>query len=232
MTDRVLPFLVNQTRWSDLLKQLSVAKGIDHVEVLGQLMGALVLENDRPEHKYLSGERLAVGQILKAAAGAGVWGAAGLRNPTGSGSLVILEHATALVDASAATSISRVYGSLLRMAAGVVLTQASTEQPRDTRIQPSGAFGVFAPNIVGQIVSGQSDTIGALPFVIAELATANCNVATFAASMLGVWDQHLILAPGDVFLFEPSNGVGGFSTNISIQGSFWWRERTLEPTET
>ena len=45
----MLPFLVNQTRWSDLIKQLAVAKGLDHVEVLAQLTAAIVLENDRPE---------------------------------------------------------------------------------------------------------------------------------------------------------------------------------------
>ncbi len=224
-----LPFLVNQTRWSDLLKQLAVAKGLDHVEVLGQLIGAIVLENDRPEHKYLAGERLGVGQFLLAAQGAGIIGYVGLRNPLGSGSLVVLEEARALHSSAGSTTISRTYGMLVR---GATLTQASTEQPRDTRLQPSGAFGTFAPNIVGQVVSGRSDTIAVTPFAICESVSANSNSATLSASFQSVLNQPIVLAPGDSFLMSASDGLGGNFANYSIQGSFWWRERTLEPTET
>jgi hypothetical protein len=221
-----LPFLVNQTRWSDLLKQLAVAKGLDHVEVLGQLIGAIVLENDRPEHKYLAGEQLAWGQYLLAAAGAGVIGYVGVRNPTGSGKIVVVDRVAAQ---PAITSINRFY---LGLARAPTVTAQNTEQPRDTRIQPTGAFGTAAPQIAGQIVSARSDTIVVLPFVVWEFVAGLSNVATNSHNNSGAVDVEVILAPGDVLLTWISDGVGGSGSNSAVQGSFRWRERTLEPTET
>jgi len=224
-----LPFLVNQTRWSDLLKQLSVAKGLDHVEVLGQLVGAIVLENDRPEHKYLAGEALAWGQILKAAAGAGVTGFAGLRNPSGSGKIVVVESIRVTVGDSDNSALGRVYIGLSR---GPTVTAANTEQPRDTRLQPTGAFGTAAPGIAGQVVSAQSDTIVVAPFVVAEIVYGGDQLATAVSQFQVAYTEPIILAPGDVLLVWPSDGVGGNTANLAIQGSFTWRERTVEPTET
>jgi hypothetical protein len=214
-----LPFLVNQTRWSDLLKQLSVAKGLDHVEVLGQLVGAIVLENDRPEHKYLAGEQLAWGQFLQAAIAA-VTGFVGLRNPSGSGKIVIAEYWEA---SSPLATPARYYAALVR---GATLTQANTEQPRDTRIQPTGAFGTAAPQIAGQIVSGRSDTIAVTPFVVAEYTAGN------QFNRGHVYYSPLVLAPGDALVLSISDAAGGQQVNFPIQGQFVWRERTLEPTET
>jgi len=216
-----LPFLVNQTRWSDLLKQLSVAKGLDHVEVLGQLIGAIILEDDRPEHKYLAGEALAFGQYLLAAQGAGIVGYIGLRNPTGSGKIVIVERCRLIVQS---TSV-RHYVSLVR---GATLTQQNTEQPRDTRLQPTGAFGTAAPGIVGQIVSGRSDTIVVTPFPIAELASSFVATAVYQSP----WEEPVVLAPGDTIIQHLSDGAGGNTANFAFEASYVWRERTLEPTET
>lgn len=222
------PLLVNQTRWSDLLKQLGVIKGLDHVELNAALVAALVLENDRPEHKYLSGEALAWGQYLLAAPGAGVTGYVGLRNPVGSGKLVVTEELRAIPGIY--SQFLRVYIGLARAAAN--LTARSTEQPRDTRLQPTGAFGVGAPGIVGQIVSATSDTLTPTPFVVAELLSANSSVATQSAATPAIWRQPVILTPGDTVFLFPSDGVGGTQANANFQASFVWRERTLEPTET
>ena len=221
------PFLVNQTRWSDLIKNLSVAKGLDHVEVLASLTAALILENDRPEHKYLSGESLAAGQNLLAALGAGVTGFIGLRNPSGSGKIVILEAIRAV--RSGVTDLGRLYVALSRAA---VWTQVNTEQPLDTRIQPTGAFGTAAPNIAGQVVTGRSDTITVTPFVIAEILAGYQSAGTVAAAVQGYWDSPVVLAPGDTLSVHPSDGAGGNTANLAFEVSFVWRERTLEPTET
>ena len=219
--------LVNQTRWSDLLKQLAVLKGLDHVELSAVLQGGLLRENDRPEHKYLAGEALAWGQFLLSAIAA-VVGFVGVRNPAGSGKIVILEKATITTDSGAST-FRHIYYALAR---GATLTAQNTEQPRDTRLQPTGAFGTAAPGIVGQVVSGRSDTIVVTPFVVGELLAAFSFVATSTAIHLAVLDEPVVLAPGDSVLFSVSDAAGGSVAALAIQGSFFWRERTLEPTET
>jgi hypothetical protein len=211
------PFLINQTRWSDLLKSLAVTKGLDHVELLAQLTAAVVLENDRPEHKYSAGEALAWGQFL-AAAVALVIRYVGVRNPAGSGKIVVVEHARGI-----ASTTTRMYLALVRDA---VLTAEATEQPRDTRLQPTGAFGTAAPNIAGQIVSGRSDTITVVPFVVAELTNYGVNGGDYR------WTGSCVLAPGDALLSFISDGAGGSVAGVAHQASFQWRERTLEPTET
>ena len=219
------PLLVNQGRWSDLLKNLGVVKGLDHVELLSQLTGALVLENDRPEHKFLAGERLGWGQLLLAAAGAGVIGHVGIRNPAGSGIIVIVENFECFPQTT-----RRVYMELSR---GGTWTQANTEQPRDTRWQPTGAFGVGAPNIAGQIVSGRSDTLGVVPFVVGE-TTGGFNIVATTAAVANFRQvpTGIVLAPGDIFSLASSDGAGGNIANEAFQASYVWRERTLEPTET
>jgi hypothetical protein len=209
----VEPLLVNQTRWSDLLKQLGVVKGLDHVELSATLAAAIVLENDRPEHKYLAGEALAWGQLLLAAQGAGIAGYVGIRNPAASGKLVVVEEYYAVAG-------QRYYVMLAR---GPTVTQANTEQPRDTRLQPSGAFGTAAPNIAGQVVSARSDTIAVTPFAVREIGTVANE------------DQlhpPVVLAAGDVLFIALSDGIGGLTLNSAVQANFAWRERTLEPSET
>jgi len=224
------PLQLNVSRWSQLFRKLGVVKGDDIVsEVHRQIFPVIVVEDDRPEHKLLAGEALAAGQILKAAAGAGVSGFVGLRNPVASGKIVVLERATAIAGGLANDSMSRIYGELSR---GATWTQASTEQPRDTRLQPVGAFGVGAPQIVGQVVSGQSDTIVVTPFVICEMLTSSNTLATAVGWTIAEWNSPLVLGPGDTFSMSLSNALGGRTANVAIQGSFWWRERATEPGET
>jgi hypothetical protein len=215
------PFLVNQSRWSQALQHLAVTKGLDHVELLSQLTAAIVLENDRPENKYLADENLAWGQNLLAAQGAGIVGFVGLRNPTGSGKLVVTESLEGI-----RVTTGRIYIGLGRT---VTVTQVNTEQPRDTRLQKAGQFGVGAPNIAGQIVSARSDTIVTTPFVVAERGASGGNITAQGA---GLYTIPVVLAPGDTVFVWGSDGLGGTLANEAIQASFTWRERTMEPTET
>jgi hypothetical protein len=223
------PFLVNQTRWSQAMQALAVTKGLDHVELSALLMAAVVLENDRPESKYLAGEALAWGQYLLAAQGAGIVGYVGLRNPAASGKIIVVEAAHLFKGSTDNATIQRYYTGLAR---GATLTARSTEQPRDTRLQPSGAFGTAAPNIAGQVVSGRSDTIVVAPFATGELCSANSGTATATASFLARLERPVVLAPDDTLLLWGSDAGGGTLANVAIQGSFYWRERTTEPTET
>ena len=118
------------------------------------------------------------------------------------------------------------------LARGATLTAANTEQPRDTRLQPTGAFGTAAPGIAGQIVSGQSDTIVVSPFAVGEMLYAHKDVATQATAHQAQMVQPFVLAPNDALLVAPSDSSGGFTANTAIQATVFWRERTLEPTET
>jgi hypothetical protein len=214
------PLPLNVQRWSQLMRKLGVVKGDNVVsELHQQVFPVVVLEEDRPEHKFAAGERLAWGQYLLAAQGAGIVGYVGLRNPVGSGIIVIVGTAV-----GGNSTTRRHYIGLAR---GDTATLRSTEQPRDTRIQPSGAFGVGAPNIAGQIVSARSDTIAVSPFVVGEYLSL---IPTLGG---GAPVQHnTVLAPGDTVYVWESDGGGGNITNAAMQASFTWRERSLEPGET
>lgn len=217
------PLQVNVSRWSQLFRKLGVVKGDDIVsEVHRQIFPVIVVEDDRPEHKLLAGERLAWGQFLKAAV-VGQTGYVGLRNPTGSGIILVVEQVAAMY----AARIFRFYLGLLRAEAD--WTQASSEQPRDTRLQAGATFGISAPNITGQIVHGDSSVISA-PFVVWEFAAGVLNtlVAGTNAGPLPV----AVLAPGDTLAVFASDGAGGTVANLAIQASFAWRERATEPGET
>jgi len=215
------PLPLNQQRWSQLMRKLGVVKGDNVVsELHQQVFPVVVLEDDRPEHKFAAGERLAWGQYLLAAAGAGITGYIGLRNPLTSGIVLVVEWFQG----------HRYSGSnlmYLALARGATLTQQNTEQPRDTRWQASGAFGVGAPNITGQIVSGRSDTIVVTPFVVAELGPVGSVAQVCEAN-----DLAICLAPGDTLITMLSDAAGGTVVNAALQASFRWRERTLEPGET
>lgn len=213
------PLAVNVSRWSQLFRKLGVVKGDDIVsEVHRQIFPVIIVEGDRPEHKLLAGERLAWGQYLLAAAGAGVVGRVGIRNPSGSSIIIVVEQ----VATENAGSNSPYY---LGLARGSTPTIRGTEQPRDTRIQPAGAFGVGAPNITGQIVSALNTTETVLPFVVWEFGQ-NQN-----AAMVELYPE-CILAPNDTLYLWKSDGIGGSQANIAVQGSFRWRERATEPGET
>ena len=199
------------------MRQLGVVKGDMIVGEVGrQLLPVIVLENDRPEHKFLGEEALAWGQNLTAAIAA-ITSFAGLRNPAGSGKILVVERVLGI---RAATGQRMYYG----LARSPTVTQVNTEQPRDTRQQPSGAFGVGATGIVGQIVSARSDTIVVTPFVVGEFGAAALN----ASAQI---EPSLVLAADDTLLVWPSDGAGSNTVNAAIQASFFWRERALEPTE-
>lgn len=216
------PLQLNVSRWSQLFRKLGVVKGDDIVsEVHRQIFPVIVVEGDRPEHKLLAGERLAWGQFLKAAV-VGQQGYVGLRNPAGSGIVVVVERIDGI-----RVEFSRFYIGLLRGEADWTL--ASTEQPRDTRIQAGATFGVSAPNITGQIVHGDSSLISA-PFVVAEFG-AGSSSAGLNSTNLG-WTTDIVLAPGDTVVVFISNGSGGGGVNVAFQASFCWRERATEPGET
>jgi hypothetical protein len=222
------PLQLNVSRWSQLFRKLGVVKGDDIVsEVHRQIFPVIVVEDDRPEHKLLAGERLAWGQYLLAAGGAGVTGYVGLQNPAASGIIVVVESIRAFTING---TFNRHY---LGLARGATVTARSTEQPRDTRWQPTGAFGVGAPNIAGQVVSALSTTIGVLPFVVAEwLPAILAGAATQTAAAVEAWREPVILGPGDQLFVWQSDGVGGSATNLAQQASFVWRERATEPGET
>jgi hypothetical protein len=198
-----------------------VVKGDDIVsEVHRQIFPVIVVEDDRPEHKLLAGERLAWGQFLLAAQGVGITGYVGLRNPAGSGVILVVE------EYYMSTPATKYYVALGRAIAN--LTAQGTEQPRDTRLQAGATFGVSAPNITGQLVSGRSDTITPSPFVVAE----NINNTTSSSTPNDFNRQPVVLAPGDTLFLFRSDGAGGTITNGAVQANFAWRERSTEPGET
>ncbi len=81
-------------RYAALLAKLLGAKGEQLTEVSPELIAGIILENDRPEYKFLAGEILAA-VFVQVAAVAAQRASAAIVNNLGSGTLVVVEFAEA-----------------------------------------------------------------------------------------------------------------------------------------
>jgi hypothetical protein len=87
-------------RWNAILhKLLSMKEGAPSPTLATDVFPTVVLESERPEWSYLAGERLCFGRWSDAAV-AGNYSAVGLRNPVGSGVLVVCEAIDIFVGAT------------------------------------------------------------------------------------------------------------------------------------
>lgn len=190
---------------SILHKLLDMKEGAPSPSLAPDVFAMIGLEMDRPEWKFLAGERLCSGSKQVAAGGAGTYGNIVLRNPPNSNTLLVVESlqncesaARALIIAVSSTDITGTYSSA-----------NAYRGLRDTR------FGVTA----NAKPSGQ----------LWSLATA----AGTSTNILRQWRpvQHellpfpMILAPGD------NLSVFDSVANQSDWVAFMWRERVMSTSE-
>ena len=85
---------LNVARLSNLLRGLFVLRGQDTVapEINDELQGVVILEGERPEHRFLAGDFLCSAHV-RVPAVAGTRGEVRVINPAGSGRICVIEKA-------------------------------------------------------------------------------------------------------------------------------------------
>ena len=172
-----------------------------------ELFPMVVLEDDRPEWKYLANEKYAVGYLSEAAA-VGNYSIVQLDNPASSGAILVVEQIELYNSSSAVQvyAISLQSGSLLsRLAA-----QTYQGMPRDSRFawdQSSRSVGLMRSGISASLL--QEDVM--------RIA---CPPST-QYSIKVPW----VLGPDTVL------SVAHATTNTAASVGFYWRERAATRAE-
>lgn len=187
-----------------LHKLLNMKEGAPSPQLSPDLQAVLVLENDRPEFKFLGGETLGMG-FGDAAAGAANYSHVGLINPVGSGVLVVVERV--LLALTAAGSI----GQIGLQAIGATAWSTAHAYMRDTRGYPASG-------------SGQTSALTGT-FVGADLGAAHGYLwqQPLGANRI---DLDMVLSPGFVALVRPG------TVNQRCVATWFFRERPIELSET
>ncbi len=151
-------------RYSGLLKKLLSAKGGEPISELSpELVAAIILENDRFEQRAL-GSVISWGSgSLLQAAGVGLNSHIGIRNPAGSGTIVVIEMFLVL---------SPIAGQVIDFRQSTTLVAAptlGTTTPRDTRLSGSPSTQALLKNnatLLGGLVFPFVSNAAPLPFFI------------------------------------------------------------------
>jgi len=128
------------------------------------------------------------------------------RNPTASGVVAVVEKAC-IASQTAAQEFDMSVGATI-----VDLTAGFASFPRDGRARP-------APTLIG---SQQNTTPGALPGIIGRYRIA----VTDTYEVIQQEDQQICILPGQGIQFQST------LVNTELIVTMWWRERTLEESET
>ena len=188
-----------------LHKLLDMKEGAPSPTLASDVFPNIVLESDRPEWKFLAGERLGAGYRYDAAV-AGQYSHAGLYNPAGSNVLVIVEQMQLIptVNGSAYIRLEANYGR--RDAVGYCTIR-----------DPRGWGGPTAPQTTAQ----PFDYTNAVASVGYPL-----GLWYIAANTLFTYNQPIVLPPG----YEVYGVMSAVNQGITAMFSF--RERKMERSET
>lgn len=205
---------VRDGRFSELLRRHLLIAGQDASvpELAEQLVATLPLEVDRPEWRFLTGERLAIG-VVGIGSVVAEWQTAQLFNPAGSGLLCVLEEALFNENVSS-TGLPRV------MYYDAALGTVGTAGVRDRRYDVTNPFRV--PTVQVRGVSTGTDF--GTQFSHCELL-GHVFEASVAAATQWIFRGPLILAPGTGVLLKSS------AVNRTVSVTFRWTERQLNPWE-
>lgn len=175
------------------------------LERLGETLTPIFNAWALPEWNYLRGERL-VGAAVTNGAVVGERSGAAILNPTGSGTLIVIEHAYCNCGANEAFFLCRatqaqITGTYARAPGGGV------EYLRDTRFSLPGAN-----EAAGQLY------LGADPAQVGLLI-----------SRVSVLANTTVFLPGTPFVLSPGHGVAieGATANVANGTGFVWREQPL-----
>ena len=194
---------INVGRFNGILGRMLSMGGMEDPagELSPEISAVLVMENDRPEWKYLANEKLCAGVGVEIASGAFLT-ASRLRNPVGSGVLAVVEF----------IRISMTLAGRYSMRFGLITTDRATAQSAIT-VDARFAIANVAPALV-----------------LSSSAAAFASSVTFdssdvLASAPVVYEQKIILFPGSAL------EIGSTAINTGTTVAFSWRERAFQPFE-
>lgn len=197
-----LPNEIQVGRYSALLhKLLDMKEGAPAPTLAPDVFSMLALEVDRPEWKFLMGERLAMGSQSVGAGGAGTYCSVGLYNPADSGVIVILEKVWNTIGTTRRCNIRLGTGST-----GLTLVGAGRGL-FDTR------FGLHLPTAQ---MSKEATATPAGTIIAGQYTFNNVGYS---------WDIPVVLAPDSFISFQDTTANQAAYLNI------FWRERPLNPSE-
>lgn len=190
-----------------LHKLLDMKEGAPAPSLAPDVFATLVLEADRPEWKFLAGERLACGSRAVAAGGAGTYANIVLWNRTGSGVLVVVD---ALLNRNSAARDMSISVTSTDPASVGGYSSTSFRGLRDTR------FGVTA-----------NAQPAALIYSVATASPLGANVLmNFYLNAGNRFDLPIVLAPGTGLSIADKTANEAMTTGII------WRERIESLSET
>lgn len=193
-----------------LHKLLDMKEGAPAPSLSSDVIPTLCLENDRPEYKFLGGERLAAG-VSDLVATAGQQAYARLRNPANSGVLCILEQA--IITVAASTDIVEIRIQTESQAFSATGLKAA----RDRRMAAALGGGGDAVTCIVETLSS-AVTVGAL--------VGRVRLDAAAGFQPLVYNVPWVLGPSDSITFRSQTAANRLIVSWS------WRERVLERSET
>lgn len=204
-----LPNEIQTGRLNAILhKLLGITEGAPAPSLAPDVFSMLALEVDRPEWKFLAGERLCCASKYLAAGGAGQYTSFILWNPAGSGILAV---------------VTRIFNHLGAAATYVVRANAT---------EPSGAGYASAASYRGLRDFRYAPSPTAKPTCLLYYQT---TASPAGINVLGQWR---IGAGGEIrdidVVLPPGTGLSCENSTVNTEASvgFFWRERALEPSET
>jgi len=193
-------------RYNGLLhKLLDMKEGAPSPTLATDVFPILVLEAERPEWEFLKGDRL-MGCAFNQPATGGVNSKVRIRNPAGSGALVVVTMCTISIGQNNDVQ----YGF---EATNSDLATTLSESILDTRFAEGGTT---FPTGVGRV--SRANTAGA----------NSVNILEYGMAARVSRRDHFKVVLSEGFSFN----VRSTAVNVSLTGGWEWRERHLEPSET
>lgn len=193
-----------------LHKLLDIKEGAPSPQLSGDISPTIVLEHERPEWKFLGGERNCRGGLWRAAGGAGTYNKQGLFNPVGSGVIAVCRTVWAVGQATNRLGIQK-------MANGVAMTGTTTAPTiMDSRSRWTFAAEVKPTCQVRYEETANSTTPGTL------FTEWNLSSTTIGLEPLPL---NIVLTPGYGF------GLINLAANNWLACQFDWYERNIEASE-
>jgi len=191
-------------RW---LQKLLVIKNTA-LRTLSPDLQAVIMMQSGVEERYLQGWNRFAQEFVMSTPGVGNNAGFRIRNPVGSGLLVVIEYVG--IDPSA--------GSDYRMQVGAATTDLATSSSSTGRMDPRGNPNSAA---IASITSNASTTPTLTGATVRIGVTANFAQFNFPFTV----NQELPVLPGDAFQVQNQ------TSNVAFSGSAIWRERLLESSE-
>lgn len=187
------------------LRAIVGVQGSNPLPQLHDVNGLVIVENDRPEWAKAGGEILMLGYVQVSPAAQ--FGNTRIRNPVGSGMLVVIDY----VDVLATTA------QFLQWSPGYATTDLATgnntKSLRDTRFADAGTQTQSAAVMSGQVSAGST--------AVGQPSHETNNTAGVAT----VFPQPFVLGPGSSLDISTIAAV-----TATIVVNYAWRERPLEGT--